>query len=82
MLLQSPGPVECRRGTLLLTESAVELLGGEVQEIAVSNSLSGLLSTKLGVTITSGTQSKYRLLLCICYFVLKLPHWSEILEEY
>ncbi|CAB3230201.1 unnamed protein product [Arctia plantaginis] len=50
------GPVECRRGTLMLTESAVELLGGEVQEIGVSNSLAGLLSTKLGVTVTSGTQ--------------------------
>ncbi|XP_075980257.1 recQ-mediated genome instability protein 1-like [Anticarsia gemmatalis] len=48
------GPVECRRGMLLLTESAVELLGGEVQEIAISNSLAGLLTAKLGVTITPG----------------------------
>uniref|UniRef100_A0A2A4JYA6 RecQ-mediated genome instability protein 1 n=1 Tax=Heliothis virescens TaxID=7102 RepID=A0A2A4JYA6_HELVI len=46
------GPVDCRRGQLLLTESAIELLGGEVQEIAVSNSLAGQLSTKLGLPMT------------------------------
>ncbi|XP_053611220.1 recQ-mediated genome instability protein 1-like [Plodia interpunctella] len=46
------GPVECRRGVILLTESSIELLGGEVQEIAVSNSLAGLLSTKLGLPMT------------------------------
>ncbi|XP_061718990.1 recQ-mediated genome instability protein 1-like [Cydia pomonella] len=49
------GPIECRRGVLLLTESSIELLGGEVQEIAVSNSLAGLLSSKLGVPMTQGT---------------------------
>ncbi|XP_022126852.2 recQ-mediated genome instability protein 1 [Pieris rapae] len=46
------GPIECRRGMMLLTESSVELLGGEVQEIVVSNSLAGLLSSKLGLPIT------------------------------
>ncbi|XP_013190162.2 recQ-mediated genome instability protein 1 [Amyelois transitella] len=46
------GPVECRRGVILLTESAIELLGGEVQEIAISNSLAGLLSSKLGLPIS------------------------------
>ncbi|XP_063895218.1 recQ-mediated genome instability protein 1-like [Helicoverpa armigera] len=46
------GPVDCRRGQLLLTESAIELLGGEVQEIGVSNSLAGQLSTKLGLPMT------------------------------
>ncbi|CAF4928453.1 unnamed protein product [Pieris macdunnoughi] len=46
------GPIECRRGMMLLTEGSVELLGGEVQEIVVSNSLAGLLSTKLGLPIT------------------------------
>ncbi|CAH4030234.1 unnamed protein product [Pieris brassicae] len=45
-------PIECRRGMMLLTESSVELLGGEVQEIVVSNSLAGLLSSKLGLPIT------------------------------
>ncbi|VVD03666.1 unnamed protein product [Leptidea sinapis] len=45
------GPIECRRGILLLTESNMELLGGEVQEMAISNSLSGLLSSKLGLTV-------------------------------
>lgn len=39
---------------LLLTESAIELLGGEVEDIMVSNSLAGLLSSKLGVHITQG----------------------------
>ncbi|KAF9793546.1 hypothetical protein SFRURICE_005990 [Spodoptera frugiperda] len=46
------GPVECRRGQLLLTESAIELLGGEVQEIVISNSLAGQLSAKLGLPMT------------------------------
>ncbi|XP_049876094.1 recQ-mediated genome instability protein 1-like [Pectinophora gossypiella] len=46
------GPLECRRGMLLLTEGNIELLGGEVQEIAVSNCLAGLLSTKLGLPMT------------------------------
>ncbi|KAL0870924.1 hypothetical protein ABMA27_004753 [Loxostege sticticalis] len=46
------GPVECRRGVMLLTESAIELLGGEVQEIAVSHSLAGMLSSKLGLPMT------------------------------
>ncbi|KAJ2945417.1 hypothetical protein O0L34_g228 [Tuta absoluta] len=49
------GPVECRRGLLLLTESNIELLGGEVQEIAVSHSLAGQLSSKLGLPITQQT---------------------------
>ncbi|XP_028167377.1 recQ-mediated genome instability protein 1-like [Ostrinia furnacalis] len=49
------GPVECRRGVLLLTESSIELLGGEVQEIAVSHSLAGMLSSKLGLPITQET---------------------------
>ncbi|XP_047992874.1 recQ-mediated genome instability protein 1-like [Leguminivora glycinivorella] len=49
------GPIECRRGVLLLTESSIDLLGGEVQEIAVSNSLAGLLSSKLGLPMTQGT---------------------------
>lgn len=39
---------------MLLTETSVELLGGEVQEITVSNSLAGLLSAKLGIPITQG----------------------------
>ncbi|XP_063625690.1 recQ-mediated genome instability protein 1-like [Cydia splendana] len=49
------GPIESRRGVLLLTESSIELLGGEVQEIAVPNSLAGLLSSKLGLPMTQGT---------------------------
>lgn len=52
--LSSSGPVDCRRGQLLLTESSIELLGGEVQEIAISNSLAGQLSTKLGLPMTQG----------------------------
>ncbi|XP_073967026.1 recQ-mediated genome instability protein 1-like [Choristoneura fumiferana] len=51
------GPIECRRGVLLLAESSLELLGGEVQEISISNSLAGLLSTKLGLPMTQGTAS-------------------------
>ncbi|KAH9635952.1 hypothetical protein HF086_015526 [Spodoptera exigua] len=52
------GPVECRRGQLLLTESAIELLGGEVQEIVISNSLAGQLSAKLGLPITPESNLK------------------------
>ncbi|CAH0755601.1 unnamed protein product [Diatraea saccharalis] len=51
------GPVECRRGVLLLTESVIELLGGEVQEMAITNSLAGLLSTKLGLPLESNHNS-------------------------
>ncbi|CAG4951260.1 unnamed protein product [Colias eurytheme] len=43
------GPIECRRGVMLLTESSIELLGGEVQELVETNSLAGLLSSKLGL---------------------------------
>lgn len=43
------GPVDCRRGMVLLTENAVELLGGEVSEFAETNCLAGLLSSKLGL---------------------------------
>ncbi|KAJ0174843.1 hypothetical protein K1T71_009951 [Dendrolimus kikuchii] len=43
------GPVDCRRGTILLTENNVELLGGEVSDFAETNSLAGLLSSKLGL---------------------------------
>ncbi|XP_068617889.1 recQ-mediated genome instability protein 1-like [Battus philenor] len=46
------GPVECRRGLILLTEGNVELLGGEVQELADANSLACLLSSKLGLPAT------------------------------
>ncbi|KAL4705814.1 hypothetical protein ACJJTC_006534 [Scirpophaga incertulas] len=45
------GPVKCRRGMLLLTESAVDLIGGEVTDIALTNSLVGLLSSKLGLPL-------------------------------
>lgn len=46
--------MECRRGMLLLTEGTVELLGGEVQEAAITNSLASQLSSKLGLSITPG----------------------------
>ncbi|CAH0589260.1 unnamed protein product [Chrysodeixis includens] len=46
------GPIECRRGVLLLTEDKIDLLGGEVQEIAITNSLAGQLSAKLGLAIS------------------------------
>ncbi|KOB61933.1 RecQ-mediated genome instability protein 1, partial [Operophtera brumata] len=44
--------ISSHRGMLLLTEGAIELLGGEVGEITVSNSLAGLLSAKLGLPMT------------------------------
>ncbi|KAG6462874.1 hypothetical protein O3G_MSEX013513 [Manduca sexta] len=43
------GPVNCRRGIILLTESSIELMGGDVADIAISNSLPALLATKLGL---------------------------------
>ncbi|XP_014361460.2 recQ-mediated genome instability protein 1 [Papilio machaon] len=43
------GPVDCRRGVMLLTEPNIELLGGEVQELADENSLVQLLASKLGL---------------------------------
>lgn len=46
------GPIECRRGVLLLTEDKIDLLGGEVQEIAHTNSLAGQLAAKLGLAIS------------------------------
>ncbi|XP_013140846.1 PREDICTED: recQ-mediated genome instability protein 1-like isoform X2 [Papilio polytes] len=46
------GPVICRRGVMLLTEANVELLGGEVQELADENSLVQLLASKLGLPAT------------------------------
>ncbi|XP_041982113.1 recQ-mediated genome instability protein 1-like [Aricia agestis] len=42
------GPVECRRGVILLTEANVELLGGEVEDIVRTNSLHGILAAKFG----------------------------------
>ncbi|KOB74331.1 RecQ-mediated genome instability protein 1, partial [Operophtera brumata] len=44
--------ISSHRGMLLLTEGAIELLGGEVGELSVSNSLAGLLSAKLGLPMT------------------------------
>ncbi|KPJ02509.1 RecQ-mediated genome instability protein 1 [Papilio xuthus] len=46
------GPVDCRRGVMLLTEHNIELLGGEVQELADENSLVQLLASKLGLPAT------------------------------
>lgn len=60
----SLGPVECRRGILLLKESSVELLGGEVQEIIEANSLAGILSSKLNLPMLQG---KKVYLLRSCY---------------
>ncbi|XP_037973151.2 recQ-mediated genome instability protein 1 [Plutella xylostella] len=51
------GPVECRHGVMFLTESHVELLGGEVQEIATSNCLAGLLANRLNLPATTETQN-------------------------
>lgn len=48
------GPIECRRGVLLLTEDKIDLLGGEVQEIAHTNSLAGQLAAKFGLAISQG----------------------------
>ncbi|CAG4994612.1 unnamed protein product [Parnassius apollo] len=45
------GPIECRRGMFLLTESNIELLGGEVQELVDTNSLACLLSAKLHLPV-------------------------------
>ncbi|XP_050347554.1 recQ-mediated genome instability protein 1-like [Nymphalis io] len=45
------GPVECRRGVLLLTESCIELLGGEVAELIIANSQAAILSSKLSLPI-------------------------------
>ncbi|XP_023942791.2 recQ-mediated genome instability protein 1-like [Bicyclus anynana] len=48
------GPVECRRGMLLLTESCIELLGGEVNDLS-TNTQRYLLSAKLGLPMTEET---------------------------
>ncbi|CAH2247884.1 jg12245 [Pararge aegeria aegeria] len=45
------GPVECRRGMLLLTESSIELLGGEVNDLS-GNTQAYLVSAKLGLPMT------------------------------
>ncbi|CAH2043182.1 unnamed protein product, partial [Iphiclides podalirius] len=54
------GPVECRRGMIMLTESNLELLGGEVQELADANSLVGLLAAKLGLSAIECLQNASR----------------------
>ncbi|CAK1586683.1 unnamed protein product [Parnassius mnemosyne] len=57
------GPIECRRGMFLLTESNIELLGGEVQELVDTNSLACLLSTKLSLPVAvcqNNTINTYR----------------------
>ncbi|KAM3959627.1 recQ mediated genome instability 1 [Aphomia sociella] len=47
------GPVECRRGVLLITESAVELIGGEVQDMIVNNSVASIIAQKLNLPISN-----------------------------
>ncbi|XP_026756199.2 recQ-mediated genome instability protein 1-like [Galleria mellonella] len=56
------GPVECRRGVLLLTEKNIELLGGEVDSMAITNSVAGVITSKLGLVNDTGhtTQSTIR----------------------
>nr|XP_026501003.1 recQ-mediated genome instability protein 1-like [Vanessa tameamea] len=49
------GPVECRRGVILLTENCIELLGGEVEELIIANSQAAILSSKLSLPIPQGT---------------------------
>lgn len=46
--------MECRRGTLLLKESSVELLGGEVAELITQYSQASLLSGILNKEIPQG----------------------------
>ncbi|XP_034834691.1 recQ-mediated genome instability protein 1-like [Maniola hyperantus] len=48
------GPVECRRGMLLLTESCIELLGGEASDLS-DNTQACLLSDKLGLPVAQET---------------------------
>ncbi|XP_045774679.1 recQ-mediated genome instability protein 1-like [Maniola jurtina] len=48
------GPVECRRGMLLLTESSIELLGGEASDLS-DNTQACLLAAKLGLPMTQET---------------------------
>ncbi|XP_065218685.1 recQ-mediated genome instability protein 1-like isoform X2 [Planococcus citri] len=43
------GPVECRRGTLLLGPQNIQCLGGEVDSIMVENHLENILARKLNV---------------------------------
>ncbi|CAH2092598.1 unnamed protein product [Euphydryas editha] len=49
------GPVECRRGTLLLRENCIELLGGEVAELITEFSQASILSHKLNKEIPQAT---------------------------
>ncbi|XP_072944813.1 recQ-mediated genome instability protein 1-like isoform X2 [Epargyreus clarus] len=43
------GPVQCREGMLLLTDKTVEMLGGEVPEMAETQSLAAQIASKLGL---------------------------------
>lgn len=54
------GPVTCRRGTLLLMESNMELLGGEVQEMILKHSLPELLMKKLKIPLEQDSNNQTR----------------------
>ena len=43
------GPVECRRGVVLLQPQHVDLLGGEVQELVVVNAPENVLARLVGL---------------------------------
>nr|CAD7415285.1 unnamed protein product [Timema poppensis] len=43
------GPVDCRRGVLLLQEHNLQLLGGEVDSLLVPNALENILARKLNL---------------------------------
>ncbi|XP_059057904.1 recQ-mediated genome instability protein 1-like [Achroia grisella] len=54
------GPVECRRGVLLLSECNVEVLGGEVDSMAITNSAAVVIANKLGLPMTDDTAHNTR----------------------
>jgi RecQ-mediated genome instability protein 1 len=41
------GPVECRRGVLLLQEHNLEILGGEIDSLLISNATENVLARLL-----------------------------------
>lgn len=45
ILLQ--GPIQCRRGVLLLEEKHITVLGGEVDALAIVNAYENILARKL-----------------------------------
>uniref|UniRef100_A0A023EX18 RecQ-mediated genome instability protein 1 n=1 Tax=Triatoma infestans TaxID=30076 RepID=A0A023EX18_TRIIF len=42
------GPIECRKGILLLTDKNIEILGGEVDTLLIPNAVSNVLARLLG----------------------------------